>query len=495
MRRRRWTVLATAVAVLVVVTAARAGAASHGSDRSTSAAAARPLYTGFLDPDSFGGPDGETAFARASRAGARFVRVGVSWGTVAPRGAQKPAEFDARDPQDIHYVWTGVDVQVRRAVASGQVPIVYVQGAPGWARRCALGPGPCRPDPAALADFVTAAARRYGGGYPGLPRVRYWQVWNEPNLNAFLTPQVDDSGRAVSPELYRAMVNAAAGAIHAVHADNVVIAGGTAPFGGDQTPLNAISPLLFMRRLLCLSDGPRPRPVCRTKIRFDVWAHHPYTSGGPTHHATARDDISVPDLWKMKVLLDAAVKAGIVVGRRPTGFWVTEFAWDTSPPDPKGVPERLHARWVAEALYRMWSQGVSVVVWFLMRDQPFGDSLFQSGLYFRGAGGLGSDAPKRALAAFRFPFVAFRRPKAGTVAFWGRSPAGAATVVVERSASGGWRVVKRLRPNRYGIFSASYPSRARTGLVRARLANGSATALPFSLVVPPDRPGCVWGTC
>ena len=22
-----------------------------------------------------------------------------------------------------------------------------------------------------------------------------------------------------------------------------------------------------------------------------------------------------------------------------------------------------------------------------------------------------------------------------------------------------------------------------------------ATALPFSVVVPPDRPGCVWGTC
>jgi hypothetical protein len=198
----------------------------------------------------------------------------------------------------------------------------------------------------------------------------------------------------------------------------------------------------------------------------------------------------------MSVLLQAAHKAGNLVTRGGLpGFWVTEFSWDTNPPDPLGVPERLHARWVAEGLYRMWNQGVSLVTWFQLRDQPFTTSPVQSGLYFRGEAGIESDRPKLALTAFRFPFVAFREPKRKTITYWGRSPVGRATVIVEQQISGTWRTVTRLRPNRHGIFSGRYPNAARSGFVRARLAGGKDEALPFSLVVPPDRPGCTWGTC
>ena len=249
-----------------------------------------------------------------------------------------------------------------------------------------------------------------------------------------------------------------------------------------------------MQKLLCLSAG-KPQPVCHKQVRFDIWGHNPYTSGDPTHHADLPNDISLPDLWKMRRLLDAAVRAGTLKSRGPVRFWVTEFAWDTSPPDPKGVPEELHARWVAEALYRMWAQGVSLVTWFLIRDQSWGNGPFQSGLYFRGEDGISSDTPKLALTAFRFPFVAFREPAKRSVMFWGRSPAKRAPVVVEQKTGGSWRLVDTLRPNRYGIFAGVFPSRARTGFLRARLANGKDAALPFSLVVPPDRPGCTWGTC
>jgi hypothetical protein len=378
------------------------------------------------------------------------------------------------------------------AVAMGFTPIVYVQTAPKWAQGCAQGRGSCRPSPGDLADFVTAAARRYRGGYQGLPRVRHWQIWNEPNYDGFLTPQADEVGRPLSPEIYRAMVDAAYGAIHAVHADNVVIAGGTFPFGSSSDIQDAVSPLLFMRQLLCLSADPAPRAVCRKRVRFDVWAHHPYTGGDPAHHANLPDNISIPDLWKMRVLLEAADKAGNLRSRGRVRFWVTEFAWDTNPPDPNGVPERLHARWVAEAMYRMWDQGVSLVTWFLLRDQA--DSPFQSGLYFRGSAGVESDRPKLALSAFRFPFVAFREPKTGSVRYWGRSPYGGAAVIVEQRTRS-WRTTTRTRSNRHGIFSGRFRSTAKTGFVRARLVDREEASVPFSLVVPPDRPGCVWGTC
>ena len=51
------------------------------------------------------------------------------------------------------------------------------------------------------------------------------------------------------------MVNAAYDAIHAVKRDNVVIAGGTSPFGNDDAIIDEISPLLFMRKLLLPVEG------------------------------------------------------------------------------------------------------------------------------------------------------------------------------------------------------------------------------------------------
>jgi hypothetical protein len=88
-------------------------------------------------------------------------------------------------------------------------------------------------------------------------------------------------------------------------------------------------PLTFMRELLCLSR--ELRPTCRQRVRFDVWSHHPYTSGGPTHEAQLPDDASLGDLPEVRRVLDAAVRAGHVRSRGKPRFWVTEFSWDSKP--------------------------------------------------------------------------------------------------------------------------------------------------------------------
>src|SRR5207248_10179685 len=124
--------------------------------------------------------------------------------------------------------------------------------------------------------------------------------------------------------------------------------------------LTSAAPLRFMRALLCMSKGATPRRTCTNRIAFDAWAHHPYTSGGPTHHALRPDDVSLGDLPEMRSLLDAAWRAGSITARHAPQFWVTEFSWDSDPPDPKAVPAQLEARWVAEALYRMWQSRISV---------------------------------------------------------------------------------------------------------------------------------------
>jgi hypothetical protein len=275
-----------------------------------------------------------------------------------------------------------------------------------------------------------------------------------------------------------------------VNAGNLVIAGGLFPFVIDRPTAQAIGPLPFMRRFLCLSKRLRPKRGCNEQAHFDIWSHHPYTSGGPTHRASNRDNVSIRELPRMKKALKAAVRFKRIIHRGSVRFWVTEFSWDTNPPDPKGVPVDLHARWVSEALYRMWRAGVSLVTWFQLRDSAAGNrphnDVFESGLYYRCDGGVACDSPKPSLEAFRFPFVAFR--SGGSAKVWGRTPPGhAGKVVVEQLRGRGWRKVKSFRARGSGTFSGRVRRHGR-GALRARLRDGGEQSVPFSLVRPPDRP-------
>jgi hypothetical protein len=143
----------------------------------------------------------------------------------------------------------------------------------------------------------------------------------------------------------------------------------------------------------------------------------------------------------------------------------------------------IQVRWTSEALYRMWVDGVAVITWFLIRDQPPGAS-FQSGLYFAGPT-VADDRPKPTLTAFRFPFVAFAQGSGTYV--WGRTPDSTpASVLVERKTGSGWQRVATLQADRYGIFQQTLPLAARTGYLRARLAGQSDHSLPFGLKPVPD---------
>jgi hypothetical protein len=434
--------------VLILTIAALAASAAAGP--------VRPLETAIVDPVEFTSPTADLALSHARKAGASAIKVPLFWDTVAP--ATRPSRFRPTDPAEPAYNWEGIDSELRLIRAHGLEPIVYIAGPPDWAIRNLDGFP--RVDPRLYGQFALAAVHRYSGSTQGLPRVRYWEAWNEPNK----VPGREFKPGA--PDWYREIVNAFAASAHTVPG-NAVIAGGLAPFGIS----TAVAPLAFMRSLLS------------AKVHFDIWSTDPYSAGGPTHHAYRKNDVSVADLPEMKAVLDAGVRLGHVVSTRPVRFWVTEFSWDSNPPDPAGVPAGLEGRWVAEALYRMWSTGVSLVTWFTLRDQPVQTSPYQSGLYFRGPT-LARDRPKPALTAFRFPFVAFPRPK-HKVLVWARTPtAKPATLVVEQRGSSGWRRAGVLRANLVGIASATLAARGR-GPLRARL--GADTSLPFSLVAPPDH--------
>jgi hypothetical protein len=163
-----------------------------------------------------------------------------------------------------------------------------------------------------------------------------------------------------------------------------------------------------------------------------------------------KDDVSLGDMPEMKRLLDAAYKAHHIRSKRAPAFWVTEFAWDTLPPDSLAVPIDLQARWISEALYRSWKSGVSLFTWFQLRDEP-GSSPFQDGLYFRNGEALKDAQPKESFQAFRFPFVAYKQGK--KVSVWGRTPySRRGTVAIQRMTAAGWKQGGKFKTNKYGIF-------------------------------------------
>ena len=462
---RRCAIAGAVAAVLAVVAPVAAGAAT------------RPLTTGFTDGVlDQGSPASDVWLGRARDAGAGIVLLSMSWSGMAPSRPANPA-----DPSDPVYDWTATDAAVR-AVGSHRLQIAMtVIYAPAWAegpdRPADAAAGTWRPDAAALGAFMSAVARRYSGRFhtPGgvLPRVRYWQVWSEPNLFNHLMPQWTlADGRAVpaSPEIYRRLLNAGYEAVKRVDPTNVVVTAATAPFGDRKPARGRIPPALFVRELFCLRGLALRRLRCPAPARFDVLAHHPYSVGPPSRQALNTDDVSLPDLGKLTGPLRVAERTGRALPRGRKRLWVTEFAYDSKPPDPLGVPSARHARWTQDALYLLWRQGVDAVVWFNLRDQdpvPTYAASYQSGLYLR------DGRAKPALRAFRFPFVT-QRIGAARLRAWTKVPAGG-RLAIQRRMGAGWRTLATKRVRRGEVVHLHLRVRGAATL-RARVGAGVSIA-------------------
>lgn len=469
-------------------------------------AMARPasLDRGFADDAAFfsGAVDRKHALGNARRAGATFVRLAVGWRSVAPPGRRKPRGFRAADPTDPRYVWSVLDRAIREVKAAGLEPLVLVTSAPDWAegrgRRRQdkfTRPGVWRPRPRELARFFTAVARRYSGAFAdpaqdgnSLPRVRSWQVWNEPNLWPFLQPQWKRRGGRwlkAGAIHYRRMLNASYRALKRVSRSNRVISGGLAPFG-DRKPVRRggrVAPARFLRAVLCLRGRRTLRRSCRRSARFDAHAFHPYSLGGPRRSALNPDDVTIPDGRKLTRIVRAAVRSRTAKPRRAKGLWVTEMGFDTRPPNPFGISPRKQARYLNDSLFVLWRSGVSHVTNFLLRDQGgkrprrlIDVHRRQSGVFFRGRN-VRRDRPKPSFLAMRFPFVVSPLGR-GRGRAWGVPPCPTESCVVriERRARGRWRPVATVRAQQGRVFLRTV--RARRGTVlRGRIVGTSIVSL------------------
>jgi hypothetical protein len=428
------------------------------------AAPASAFQLGLTDPAYSGG--NATIFDRTVNARAGLVLLGAPWASIAP--TDPPAGFDGSNPNSPGYSWSSLDASVAAAQSRGLRVALLVTQAPAWAegpnRPAGVTAGSWKPDPSALGKFGQAIAKRY-------PSVRYFQLWAEPNLSLYLTPQWKHR-RPVSPVLYRKMLNAFYAGIKSVSGADKVLTGGTGPYGDRPGGLR-VPPATFWQTLLCF-NGAALHPVhCSDPAHFDIAAHNPIDIGPPTQHAASAKDISTPDLGRLTRILRKAQRTGRSKphGRKP--LWATEFWWDSNPPDPAGIPELRQARWLEQAIYLFWKQGAAEATWFQVDDPapvPSYAATTQSGLFFQ------DGSPKLAYSAYRFPFVADRLG-GRTVRVWGMAPSSGG-VSVQRKSGGGWRTLKRLHAGGDRVFVGKISLR---GGATLRASAGGETSLSWQL--------------
>jgi hypothetical protein len=448
----------------------------------TSTAEGHELKVGFGD-SLFAAEEAATRqlwLGHAEELGAGVERINVLWANIAP--AQPGPGFDAADPADPGYRWTTLDSALRDASALGFEILLTVYDAPTWAegtdRPKNAEPGSWRPSPKAFGEFAHALARRYDGSFrdpaaPGdtLPAVSHFEAWNEPNLDVYLAPQSEGKSNS-GPGLYRPLLNSFFAGIKSVQPRATVVGGSLAPFG-DEPGGERTRPVLFLRSLLCLRGGKLIPVSCPEPAHFDVLSDHPIAVGPPTQSAVSPFDVTTPNIGRLTRVLAEAEKAGTVLPSGQKGLWITEFWYDSNPPDPNGIPLAQQARWYEQDLYLFWKQGAEVAIALQLRDAPEGKSYastYQSGAYFL------DGSPKPSARAFRFPFVAHRTGPF-KVGVWGIAPR-AGQVTIQAARSGGWKTVGKMRAAGVGQPFTGEIELLRFAKLRAKI--GNQTSLPWS---------------
>ena len=433
---------------------------------STTAGAAEPtIQTGTVEP-LYESPDAgarDRWMQRTTDVGAGFVRINVFWPSVVERKPQAPS-----DPDDPAYDWSRIDGAVQSADEHQLHVIFTVYGAPSWAHApnvpAGVRPEAWKPSPRAFGRFARAMAKRYS---VGAQPTRWYEIWNEPNLTAYLAPQWIGK-RPASPSMYSHLLNAAYSNIKAVSSSAQVISAGTAPYGEDPGGTR-MHPVTFLRSLFCVQGG----QGCRTWPHMDVIAAHPIDRRhAPGHSAPDPLDVATPNLGRIQSVVAAAQRVRHVVGPPHIPLWVTEFWWETDPPDKvSGVPPLQQAKYIENALFSFWLQHVPVAINLQMRDSkssagdPFAS--YQTGIYYF------SGKRKPSYNAFRFPFVA--RPLGARTLVWGRSPATGPVSIEERS-KGVWTVLDTVAGRAGMVFTKRVAARS-GNLLRA--VAGGIRSLPW----------------
>ena len=406
------------------------------------------------------------------------IRATILWRAIAPSpDATTDPGVDMTDPESYGAAWAPYDDLVRGAAARGIKLNFNVSGpSPLWANRPAPRPDVAEsfePGPQAFGAFVRAVGRRYAGDYvdadgQAIPRVDYWSIWNEPNHATWLTPTwAQTDGGAYFPRsaaLYRALADQAYAALRdTTHGRDRILVGETAPAGNAKRGVRQFMlPLAFVRGLYCVNRKLEPLTGARAErmdcpadparmteehpVLFEAtgFAHHPYTGLKPDVPARTYDSVTIGALDRLTETLDTTFRA--YGKRRRMPLFLTEFGYQTNPPDTFGVSLRNQAKFINQSEFIAFkNKRVRTLGQFLLVDDTRADSAnFQTGLVLRAG-----RRPKPSLDAYRLPlWLEGKGTRPELFAVLRPAPNGSpATAELQFRARGGgeWRTLRTLR--------------------------------------------------
>jgi hypothetical protein len=293
----------------------------------------------------------------ANDLGAGYIRYFVSWASAEPTGPS------IGNPTYMAQVASAVQI----ARLDNLKVIITFNEVPEWASDRALWKYTGRAgntkyysreamSAAHLVDFQnfcqTVAAEFQG-------EVWGYEVWNEPNLSLFLSPQFYPGHPHFAPDLYVKMVTSCRNGINLGDTSTprpFIVAGGTDPRGSNDA--GSTSPQSFALRVK--ADG------LGTKVPFDYYSHHPYMPGASPRlwpEAAPRDPKTTVTLENLGTLLK-------IFPTKP--FLLTEYGVQTA---DNGTFSHQYVNQATQADYlrRAYAyvaryKQVKLLMWYLLKD-------------------------------------------------------------------------------------------------------------------------------
>jgi polysaccharide biosynthesis protein PslG len=223
---------------------------------------------------------------------------------------------DCRNPPNCISAWDKYDQIVNLAESHNLELLVRLSSPPDWSRadgsaRGAFGPPDNIVD---FTDYAAAVATRYRG------RVKYYQIWNEPNISP------EWGNQPVDPEAYTRLLCATYQRLKQVDPSIVVVSGALAPtaeLGGlIDTGGNNLNDYIFLQRMYAAG----------AQRCFDVLSVQGYGLwSGPTDH---RLRPLIVNYGRNQFIRDLMVANG----DEHKAIWISEMNWNDVPPESGIAP-------------------------------------------------------------------------------------------------------------------------------------------------------------
>ena len=254
----------------------------------------------------------ELAVQMAAEAGFRWLRQEFPWEDIEIHGR---GDFEDRRHEPARSAWEKYDHIVALAEKYDMELVVRLSNPPAWSRAAGNDVGEYAPpdDVQDYARFVEAVVTRYRG------RVRYYQLWNEPNIYP------EWGVYPISPEDYVELLKAGATAARAADPDVRIIAGALAATINLQpdapSPANSLSDLVFLQRMYDAGAA----------AYFDIAAVQGYGLwSGPTDRRMHPRVLNISHHLFLRDLM-------VANGDAHKPIWISEMNWNAA---PEGIEPR-----------------------------------------------------------------------------------------------------------------------------------------------------------